>query len=228
MNFQKSVLKKKKIRSFHKTIIVVKQNKINKKPFLTKNFINCLLLSKTNKKKMSTHGKVRILHANKILLSWHIIKVEKGTSIGELFEWLIENYLPEVANQTISNIEARCAIMQDQKGDVVNMDCIASNIIDDFGKFLTYQIQYESFENPTRKNAFDIMKEAAAALYLPKLPLVKNPNSLDVLKQDVLDYIDLNKGGWKKNIIEKEAKDFVIDLSETLWFVDKCGPDTFS
>ncbi len=108
------------------------------------------------------------------------------------------------------------------------MDCIASNIIDDFGKFLTYQIQYESFENPTRKNAFDIMREAAAALYLPKLPSVKNPNSLDVLKQDVLNYIDLNKGGWKKNIIEKEAKDFVVDLSETLWFVDKCGPDTFS
>jgi len=72
------------------------------------------------------------------------------------------------------------------------------------------------------------MREAAAALYLPKLPSVKNPNSLDMLKQDVLNYIDLNKGGWKKNIIEKEAKDFVVDLSETLWFVDKCGPDTFS
>ena len=41
------------------------------------------------------------------------------------------------------------------------MDCIASNIIDDFGKFLTYQIQYESFENPTRKNAFDIMRECS-------------------------------------------------------------------
>jgi len=59
---------------------------------------------------MSTHGKVHVLHANKILLPWHIIKIEKGTSVGELFEWLIENYLPEVADQTILNIEARCAI----------------------------------------------------------------------------------------------------------------------
>jgi len=37
-----------------------------------------------------------------------------------------------------------------------------------------------------------------------------------VLKQDVLNYIELNKDGWKKNIVEKEAKDFVIDLSEAL------------
>jgi len=60
---------------------------------------------------MSTHGKVRILHNTKILLPWHIIKIEKGTSISELFEWLIEQYLPEVADQTISIIEARYAIM---------------------------------------------------------------------------------------------------------------------
>ena len=62
---------------------------------------------------MSTHGKVCILHNTKILLSWHIIKIEKGTSVSELFEWLIEQYLPKVADQTISIIEARCAIMQD-------------------------------------------------------------------------------------------------------------------
>src|SRR6266498_51144 len=163
---------------------------------------------------MSTHGKVRILHNTKILLLWHIIKIEK--------------YLPEVADQTISIIEARCAIMQDQKGDVINIDCIASNIINDFRKFLTYQVQYGSFENPIQRDAFEIMREAATALYLPKLPLVKSPNSLDVLKQDVLNYIELNKSRWKKNIVEKEAKDFVIDLSKALWFVDKCGPNTFS
>ncbi len=87
---------------------------------------------------MSTHGKVRILHNTKILFPWHIIKIEKGTSVSELFEWLIEQYLPEVADQTISIIKARCAIMQDQKGDVVNIDYIASNIINDFRKFLTY------------------------------------------------------------------------------------------
>ncbi len=144
---------------------------------------------------MSTHGKVRILHNTKILLLWHIIKIEKGTSVSELFEWLIEQYLPEVADQTISIIEARCAIMQDQKGDVINIDCIASNIINDFRKFLTYQVQYGSFENPIQRDAFKIMREAATALYLPKLPLVKSPNSLDVLKQDVLNYIELNKGG---------------------------------
>src|SRR6266540_638347 len=131
---------------------------------------------------MSTHGKVCILHNTKILLSWHIIKIEKGTSVSELFEWLIEQYLPEVADQTISIIEARCAIMQDQKGDVVNIDCIVSNIINDFRKFLTYQVQYGSFENLIQRDAFKIIKEATTALYLSKLLLVKNHNSLDVLK----------------------------------------------
>ena len=60
------------------------------------------------------------------------------------------------------------------------------------------------------------MREAAITLYLLKLSLVKSSNSLDILKQNVLNYIKLNKGEWKKNIIEKKAKDFVIDLFEAL------------
>ncbi len=65
---------------------------------------------------------------------------------------------------------------------MVNIDCIASNIINDFKKFLTYQVQYRLFENLIQRDAFKIIKEATTALYLSKLLLVKNPNSLDVLK----------------------------------------------
>ena len=91
-------------------------------------------------------------YASYIILKFYflsiLLKLRKKTFVSKLFEWLIKQYLSEVVDQTILIIEARCAIMQDQKRDMVNIDCIASNIINNFRKFLTYQVQYRSFENP--------------------------------------------------------------------------------
>ena len=96
---------------------------------------------------MSTHEKVCIYVILKFYFLSILLKLRKKTFVSKLFEWLIKQYLSEVVDQTILIIEARCAIMQGQKGDVVSMNCIVSNIINDFEKFLTYWIQYKSFEN---------------------------------------------------------------------------------
>ncbi len=72
------------------------------------------------------------------------------------------------------------------------------------------------------------MREAAITLYLSKLLLIKNPNTLDILKQNVLNYIKLNKDRWKKDTAEKKVKDFIINLFKILWFINKYKSNTFS
>ncbi|GBB99452.1 hypothetical protein RclHR1_35260001 [Rhizophagus clarus] len=49
----------------------------------------------------------------------------------------------------------------------------------------------------------------------------------DKLKLDILSYISFHKGGWTCDAVST-GKKFIRELSDALWYVDKCGSKTFN
>ncbi|PKY50987.1 hypothetical protein RhiirA4_546299 [Rhizophagus irregularis] len=74
---------------------------------------------------------------------------------------------------------------------------------------------------------FDILRNAAKELYLPTFSFSQNPKLNDKLKLDILSYISSHKGGWTFDVISI-GKKFIKELSDALWYVDKCGYKTFN
>ncbi|CAI2186739.1 953_t:CDS:2 [Funneliformis geosporum] len=63
--------------------------------------------------------------------------------------------------------------------------------------------------------------------YLPDFDFSNNPKANDQLKLDILTYILSHISGWTYDTTSI-GKKFIRELSDALWYVDKCGPKTFN
>jgi len=71
------------------------------------------------------------------------------------------------------------------------------------------------------------LKNAAKERHLPTFTFSQNPKMNDKLKLDILSYISFHKGGWTCDAVSI-GKKFIRELSDALWYVDKCGSKTFN
>jgi len=71
------------------------------------------------------------------------------------------------------------------------------------------------------------LKNAAKERRLPAFTFSQNPKMNDKLKLD-LSYISSHKGGWTCDAVSTIGKKFIRELSDALWYVDKCGSKTFN
>ena len=175
-----------------------------------------------------TVAKTRILNGQITLLSWKIINVKENLTIQDLFEHIVDQYIPQLKEEILEKIEVRCSETKEQTGDEVELGCVISDIVSVFGSLFTFHIKIFSDENkfqPT--NAFDILKNATKERHLPAFTFSQNPKTNDKLKLDILSYISFHKGGWTFNVVFI-GKKFIRELSDALWYIDKCESKTFN
>ncbi|PKK57493.1 hypothetical protein RhiirC2_825681, partial [Rhizophagus irregularis] len=173
-------------------------------------------------------AKARILCGNTTLFPWKIISIEEKLTIQGLFEYIVDQYIPRLKEEVLEKIEARCSKVKEQAGDEIELGCIISDVVSNFGNLFTFNIKKISNENNSQLvNAFDILRNAAKELHLPTFSFSQNPKLNDKLKLDILSYISSHKGGWTFDVIPI-GKKFIKELSDALWYVDKCGYKTFN
>jgi hypothetical protein len=104
-------------------------------------------------------AKARILHGHITLFLWKIINIEEKLTIQDLFDHIVDHYVPQLKEKVIEKIIVCCSILKEQTGDKIELECIASDVINIFGNLFTFYIKLFSDENnPQPVNAFDILK----------------------------------------------------------------------
>ncbi|RIA85757.1 hypothetical protein C1645_741319 [Glomus cerebriforme] len=175
-----------------------------------------------------TVAKTRILNGYITLFPWKIINVKESLTIQDLFEHIVDQYVPQLKEEILENIEVRCSETKEQTGDEVELRCVISDIVSVFGGLFTFHIKIFSDENESQPaNTFDILKNAVKERYQPTFIFSQNPKMNDKLKLDILSYISSHKGGWTFDAVSI-GKKFIRELSDALWYVDKCGSKTFN
>jgi len=170
-------------------------------------------------------AKARILRGHFTLFQWKIIKIEENSTIQGLFKYIIDQYVPQLKDEMLEKIEVHCSESKEQIGDEIELECIASDVISIFGSHFTFRIK--PFTNHQPINAFDILINATKERHLPIFDLSEKPKANDQLKLDILSYISFHKGGWTYDAISI-GKKFIKELSDALWYIDKCGHSTFN
>jgi hypothetical protein len=173
-----------------------------------------------------TIAKVRVVQGIETLLAWRGINIQSGKTIKELFEHVVEQYIPKLYDEVLESIITRSSSQKEEIGDIIEMDCFAEEVVKTFGAYLTFKLS-KNYEISRTKSAFDIMKAASQELYLPEFKFSVEPNKTDQIKQEILAYITENQGGWRFEVIDV-GKRFINDLTKAFWYVDQCGPNTFS
>lgn len=173
-------------------------------------------------------AKARILHGHITLFSWKIINVEEKLTVQGLFDHIVDHYVPQLKEKILKSIKVRCSISKEQTGDEIELECIINDVINVFGNLFTFHIKFYSDENNLQSvNAFDILRNASKERYLPNFDFSNNPKANDQLKLDILAYISSHKGGWTYDATSI-GKKFIRELTDALWYIDKCGPKTFN
>ncbi|GET01947.1 uncharacterized protein LOC111130598 [Rhizophagus clarus] len=175
-----------------------------------------------------TVAKIRILNGHVTLFPWKIINVKENLTIQGLFEHIVDQYVLRLKEEILEKIKVRCSEAKEQTGDEVELGCVISDIVSIFGSLFTFHIKIFSDKNKSQPvSAFDILKNAAKKRHLPTFTFSQNPKMNDKLKLDILSYISFHKGGWTCDAVST-GKKFIRELSDALWYVDKCGSKTFN
>ena len=102
-----------------------------------------------------------------------------------------------------------------------------NEILQTFGNFVLFELQIpEDYQPPIQKekNAFRELMSSASQLSLPSFQLPKKPNKQDLLRQDIVEWIRNNGGGWNgRSAAESTGKSFINDLLNAIWYIDTCG-----
>ncbi|CAB4431161.1 unnamed protein product [Rhizophagus irregularis] len=171
-----------------------------------------------------------VLSDRKKLLKWQIHPVIGNPSLCEFFHSLaIGQVSPEVfINKDYHEFLLKTKVGDSVKGEFfdVNIQCKFNEIAQNFGNFFLFELQIpEDYQLPLQKekNVFEILISNSTQLSLPSFKLSKKLNRKDLLRQDMVEWIKKNGGGWKGKIAaESIGRSFVNDLLNAIWYVDMC------
>jgi hypothetical protein len=173
-------------------------------------------------------AKARILHGYTALFPWKIINIEEKLTVQGLFEYIVDQYVPQLKDTILEKIKVCCSKTKEQIGDEIELECIISDVVSIFGNHFTFRINIFSNRNDSQPvNAFNILRNVAKELHLPTFTFSQNPKMNDKLKLDILSYISFHKGGWAYDVVPI-GKKLIKELADALWYVDKCGSKTFN
>src|SRR3954466_15988062 len=99
------------------------------------------------------------------------------------------------------------------------MECFIANVIESFGSYITFRVQFDSYDSSPPKNAFDILMTSSKTRTLPTFSFSEEPKSNDELKLEIVSYIEFHDAGWTSEFMASEKK-FVRDLAEAFWYID--------
>ena len=74
-----------------------------------------------------TIAKVRVVQGTETLLAWRGINIQRDKTIKELFEYVVEQYVPKLYDEVLESIVTRSSSQKEEIGDIIEMDCFAED-----------------------------------------------------------------------------------------------------
>ncbi|CAG8844885.1 23258_t:CDS:1 [Gigaspora margarita] len=110
----------------------------------------------------------------------------------------------------------------------MSSDCKIIKLTSEFGKNIHYhlhsnEMRYSNLDK--YKNRFDIIMQTSQSkqLYVPNFSHSPNSNRKQLLCLDIVKLIQNHQSGWSTQALANdEEKQFIISLSEALWYIDMC------
>ncbi|CAG8442551.1 3551_t:CDS:2 [Scutellospora calospora] len=158
-------------------------------------------------------------------------------TLKEFFYKLVNN---EISPDTLVNVgdfeQIKCIDLSKSINPPMNTtqtspDCKIIELTSKFGKNVHYHlhndgVQYSNLDKYDKyKNGFDIIMQSSQnkQFYVPNFSYSSKSNRKQLLRHDIVKLIQNHKIGWStQESANNEGKQFIISLSEALWYIDMC------
>ncbi|RIB13660.1 hypothetical protein C2G38_2197262 [Gigaspora rosea] len=141
---------------------------------------------------------VRVSKRSKTLYGWYIHPISYEITLREFFHKIIDK-IPSNAP-----------------------DCNIIELTNEFGRNVHYRLSANELQPRNLHNALDIIMRSAQnrQLYAPLFKYLQ-PNRKQQLRLDIVEWIQQHESGWPtQTLTDNEGKQFVIALSDALWYID--------
>ncbi|RIB02583.1 hypothetical protein C2G38_2049946 [Gigaspora rosea] len=110
-----------------------------------------------------------------------------------------------------------------------SLDCKIIELTDEFGKNIHYHLHEDELQSDNSseyQNGFDIIMRSARSIpsnqrYISQFLYSSKSNRKQLLRPDIANWIQRHEGGWStQKLANSEGKQFIIALSEALWYID--------
>ena len=118
-------------------------------------------------------------------------------------------------------------------GTQVNLNCNIIELTKNVGIHIHYQLKVNDdsvSDMVPQRNSFTIMMQNArkTQLYLPTSLRSEGANRKLTLRSNLVDWIQSHSGGWStQSYANTQGKQFIISLTETIWYIDICNYQKF-
>jgi hypothetical protein len=169
----------------------------------------------------------QVKYNSNVIFFWKGLPITKEMTISEFFFQVVKNQINH--NFHSLNFEVKFGNSKNNVIEDVSIECNAFEAISFYGPYCIFSL--ESTENTEEftnvNNAFDILMVASTSLSFPTFKTSENAKLQ--LQCDIVEWIKKNGGGWigiemANNIGSK----FVKDLTNAIWYVDKCSMKTLN
>ncbi|CAI2195831.1 7516_t:CDS:2, partial [Funneliformis geosporum] len=94
------------------------------------------------------------------------------------------------------------------------MECFVADVIETFGSYITFHIQFDSYDDSPPKNAFDILMTSSKTRTLLTFSFSEELKSNDELKLEIASYVGSHSVGWTTEQTKKNHELMVPIVNE--------------
>jgi hypothetical protein len=172
---------------------------------------------------------IRITKGSRILHGWYIHPIPYEMSIKDFFTKLINKELsPECNIDITSSEEIERVELSETPTAVTTQVSFNCNIIEltrSVGIHIHYRLKTDDHTASTSAlpNSFTILMQNAckSQLYLPEFSQLGKINRKQALRNDLVNWIHRNGGGWSsQSYANTQGKEFIVSLTEMIWYID--------
>ncbi|GBC32615.2 hypothetical protein GLOIN_2v1880501 [Rhizophagus irregularis DAOM 181602=DAOM 197198] len=169
---------------------------------------------------------IRISKGSRVLHGWYIHPLPYEMSLKDFFMKLVNKEIsPEcniavTSSEEIERIELSEALAA--SATQASLNCNIIELTKGVGIYIHYRLKTDiTTATPASQNGFAILMQNArkSKLYLPTFP--QSGNRKQTLRNDLVDWIHNNGGGWStQSYANTQGKEFIVSLTEAIWYID--------
>ncbi|PKB93258.1 hypothetical protein RhiirA5_441859 [Rhizophagus irregularis] len=169
---------------------------------------------------------IRISKGSRVLHGWYIHPLPYEMSLKDFFMKLVNKEIsPEcniavTSSKEIERIELSEALAA--SATQASLNCNIIELTKGVGIYIHYRLKTDiTTATPASQNGFAILMQNArkSKLYLPTFP--QSGNRKQTLRNDLVDWIHNNGGGWStQSYANTQGKEFIVSLTEAIWYID--------
>ena len=172
---------------------------------------------------------IRISKGSQVLHGWYIHPIPSEMSIKDFFTKLVNKEISLECNIAIASSEEieRVELSETITSITtqVSLNCGIMELTTSVGIHIHYRLKTDDIISALvpRQNGFTILMQNAHRfqLHLPIFSQSDKINRKQTLRNDLVDWIHNNGGGWSsQSYANTQGKQFVINLTEAVWYID--------